>query len=101
MIAFVRFVENRKTRIGFPGEITPIHNETANRSTVPANEFGGGMQYDMSPPFERTAKIGGSEGIINHQRNLVAVSNFSDLLEGKDIDARIAEGFPIDQAGVG
>ena len=66
VIGFIRCAESRKLiRVCRPVEIAGIYDRTAQRHRMTVHIFGGGMRYDIDPPFERIAVDRGRERVVN------------------------------------
>ena len=65
-----------------------------------ADEFGRRMHHDICAMFHRPDEIGRSKGVVDNERQAVAVSNGSNGVDIRDIAVGIAQGFQIDGPGV-
>ena len=66
-----------------------------------ADELGGGVDDDVGAPLERAGEVGGGEGVVDHDRDAELLADLGDLLEGEDVDQRVAEGLAVEDLGVG
>ena len=68
---------------------------------MPADKLGGRMGDDVRTPFKRTAQVWCGEGTIYHQRDTEFFPDFGNRFQWEHIDARIPEGFTVQDLGVG
>ena len=66
-----------------------------------ADELRCRMHDDISTVFERTNQVRSTEGVVDHDRNLVLVSEFRDGFDIRDVGIRVAERFNEDELRVG
>ena len=60
-----------------------------------SDEFRRGVDDDVGSVFDRTDQIGSSEGIVDHQRKPVLVSDLRDRVDVGNVAVRVAEGLQI------
>jgi len=65
-----------------------------------ADEFGGGMDYHVSPVFKGPQQVGSGKGAVHNQRNLVFVGNGSHCIDVDQVGVGVAYGFNVDGLGV-
>ena len=65
-----------------------------------ADELRCGMHDDVGTMFKRTDQVRSTEGIVDHDRNLVLVSEFGDSFDIRDVRIRVAERFDKDELRV-
>lgn len=99
-VARVHFGELRELAGCSPVELAAIHDDTAESRAVATDELGSGMHHNVGTVFKRTNQIRRTEGIVDHQRNLVLVSNLGDSIDIRDIGMRVAERFDKDKLRV-
>ena len=100
-IARVRFGELRELARCSPIKLATVNNHAAESRTVTADELRCRMHDDISTVFERTNQVRSTEGVVDHDRNLVLVSEFGDGFDVRDVGVRVAERFNEDELGVG
>ena len=59
------------------------------------------MQHDIRAMFKRAKQIGRGEGVVDHQGNAVRMGHVRHRPDIHHLQARIAQGFTIQQPGVG
>src|SRR5436190_23757265 len=87
---FVRAVEE-------PG----LDEGAGDRGAVPADEFGGRVQHDVSTPLDRAAEVGRGEGVVDHERDVVGAGDLGDGGDVEDVRARVANRLAVEDAGPG
>ena len=75
MVACIGFCKSGEFPGSSPVKASAVHNDPAYRGSVSADEFGGGMDHDISAILNGAYQIRGCKGIIDYQRDLVAVRN--------------------------
>ena len=73
-----------------PIVVTAIHDHTANRGAMSADELGGAMGDDVRAPLERAAEIGCGKRIVDEQNLLVLLCDFRHFLKRKHCQVRVA-----------
>ncbi len=58
------------------------------------------MHHDVGTVFNRANQIRSTEGVVDHQRNLVLVSDFGDSVDIRNVGMRVAESFDKDELRV-
>ena len=99
-VARVLFGELRELAALGPVELAAIHNHAAESRTVTTDELGGRMHHDIGTVFNRANQIRSTEGVVDHQRNLVLVGDFSDGIDIRNVGMRVAESFDKDELRV-
>ena len=79
--------------MGFPVEVTTIHNATAYIGSVTIHIFRRRMRNNISSPFKRTAIDRCCKCIIHHKRHTMLMGNASKLFDIKNFHSRIRQGF--------
>ena len=101
----VTLVGSRQTgelgAMGFPVEVSAVHNCTAYLCGVAVHIFGGGVGNDVASPFEGTAVNGCGEGVVDNQGNAVTVSHLGKTLDVEHVAARVGDGFAKEAFRVG
>ena len=91
MVAGIGLVVKFKFWI-LPVEISGINDNTADTGAVSPHPFGEGIHHDVGPVLDRFEQIRRGKGCIDNQRQIVAVSNFSDRADIRKIQHRVADG---------
>ena len=65
-----------------------------------ADEFGGGVDYDVRTVLNGPDEIGGAEGVVDDQRQAVLVGDGGDGINVGDVAVGVAQGLQIDGTGV-
>ena len=99
-VARVLLGELRELAALGPVELAAIHNHAAESRTVTSDELGGRMHHDIGTVFNRANQIRSTEGVVDHQRNLVLVSDFGDSVDIRNVGMRVAESFDEDELRV-
>ncbi len=84
-----------------PGEFTAVDDEAADGGAVTADELGERMQHNVGSVIDGTGDIGCGEGVVDHQRNAIFVSDIGDGCDVQDIAARVSDGFAVEQTRFG
>ena len=66
-----------------------------------ADKLGSGVYHNIRAVFDWTDKVWGSKCVVNHQRKIVGMGDFSDGVDVRNVAVGIAQGFQIDCPGVG
>ena len=99
-VARVLFGKLRELAALGPVELAAIHNHAAESRTMTTDELGGRMHHDIGTVFNGANQIRRTEGIVDHQRNLVLVGDFGDSVDIRNVGMRVAEGFDKDELRV-
>ena len=83
-----------------PVELAAIHDDTAESRAVATDKLGCGMHHDVGTVFKRANQVRSTEGVVDHQRNLVLVSDFGDSVDIWNVGMRVAESFNKDELRV-
>ena len=100
MVAGIWFCDSRELAAGLPVKLSGIHDDSAQGSSMTADELSGGMNHDVCPMFDGSDQVGRAEGVVDDERDLVLMSDISHRLNVDDIDAWISDGFDEDCLGV-
>ena len=57
------------------------------------------MHHDVGAVLDRPAEEGRGEGVVDHQRQIVFVSDGGDRLDVEHVHARVADGLAVERAG--
>ena len=101
VVGVIRGVEVGEARVVLPGEVAAVDDHAADGGAVPADELGGGVDDDVGAALEGAEEVGGGEGVVDHDGDAEFLADFGDLLEGEDVDQRVAEGLAVEDLGVG
>ena len=82
-------------------EVAAVDDDPADASAMAADEFGGAVGDDVGAPFNRAEEVRSGEGVIEHQHHAVFLGDGGDFLDWKHADVGVAEGFAVDEFGVG
>ena len=66
-----------------------------------ADELGGGVDHDVGAPLQRPAEVGGGEGVVDDQRQLMLAGYRSDRLDVQHVPAGVADRLTEECLGVG
>ena len=65
-----------------------------------ADELGGGVNHNVRTVFDGAQQIGGGEGVVHHQGDVVAVRHFRQSFQVGDVPVGVAQSLSVDQLGV-
>lgn len=99
-VARVLFGELRELAALGPVELAAIHNHAAESRSMTTDELGGRMHHDIGTVFNRANQVRRTEGVVDHQRNLVLVGDFGDGIDIRNVGMRVAECFDKDELRV-
>ena len=85
VIAGVRLADLREAAAGRPVELTGIDNHAAEGRAVTADKLRGGMDDDIRAVLDGADEIRRAEGIVDHQRQTVAVRNLCNRIDIRNI----------------
>ena len=84
---------------GGPVEAARVDDDAAQRGAVAADELGGRVYHDVGSVFDGADEVGGAEGVVDDERDAVAVGY---LGHGIDVDdARVGVAQRLDEDGLG
>ncbi len=94
VIGRVGGIEQRETfRVLGPRETATIDNDAAQSGTVTTHVFGQRVDHDVRAVLKRAAQCRCGHGVIDDQRDAVAVSRVGQRLNVDDVTGRVADGF--------
>ena len=100
VIAGIWFGNGRILARGRPVEGPGIYDDAAQRGSVSAEELGCGVNNQIRAVLNGPDQVRCTKGIIHHQRQAVAVCQFSQRIDVGNIAVGISQGFNIDGPGV-
>ena len=83
-----------------PIEIATVHDGSSHVNSLSVHILGSGMCHNIGTPFNRAAVDRGREGIVNDERDSVAVSESGELLDIEHHYSGIGEGLTEDEFGI-
>ena len=90
-VARVGVGELRELAACSPVELASVNNHATEGSAMTADELRCGVNDDVGTVFNGADQIRRTEGIVDHDRNLVLVGNLGDGLDVRDVGMRVAE----------
>ncbi len=94
-----RFGEEGELAVA-PVEIARVDDHPTDRIAVPADPLGGGRHHDVGPVVDGTDQIAGAaEGVVDDQRDPVAVGDSGELLQVRDQVLGIGDRFDVEGFG--
>lgn len=81
-------------------KVPGIYDDAAQRGSVSAEELGCGVNNQIRAVLNGPDQVRCTKGIIHHQRQAVAVCQFSQRIDVGNIAVGISQGFNIDGPGV-
>ena len=100
MVAGRRLGEDRKLSVT-PIKIPRVDQHSADAAAMATDPLGGGFNDDVHSVIEWSAQVsGGSEGVVDHQGNAVAMGHVGDGLEVGDVVVGVSHRLQIDGPGL-
>lgn len=99
MIAGIRLGELRKPSGGLPVEGAAVYDDAAQGGAVSADKFGSRVNHNIRAMLNGPDQIGGAEGVIDDQGNLMLMGELGQRLDVRDIGVRIPQSFQINRLG--
>ena len=84
-----------------PVECPPVDDHTADRGAVTAQELRGRVDDDVGSPAERLAEVGRRHGVVDDQRDPLAVRHPGDPLDVEDRVPRVGQCLAEERAVLG
>src|SRR3712207_7713840 len=82
--------------VGFPIELARVDDDATQGRPVAADELGGAVYHDVGTMLNGANKIRSAEGIVDDERQLMAVGNVRPFVNVGHVGVRIAEGFGVE-----
>ena len=101
MVAGVRLAEPRIAPRRRPVERAAVHDDAAERRTVPADELGRAVHDDIRAVLDGADQIRRTEGVVDDERNAVRVGDGGERVDVGDVAVRVAERLDVECLGVG
>ena len=102
VVRLVRLAQAGKfVRMGAPVELAAVHNGSAHRGGVAVHVLGGGVGYDVGPPFQGAAQHRCGEGVVHDQRHAVGMGRRRKALDVQNGQRRIGNGLAEHALGIG
>ena len=99
MVSLAR-LSKRREAASRPVELARVDDDTAERSTMPANPLGSGVHDDVSTVINRSnQETAHAEGVVDQERYTVLVRHIRDLLKRRDVELRVSD--TLDVYGLG
>ena len=83
-----------------PVKIAAVHDDAADGSAVASDKLCGGMYHDIGAVLNGTDQIRCRKGGIHHQRNMMPVGNFRQVLQVCQVGVGISQGLHENRLGV-
>jgi hypothetical protein len=100
VIGGFRFGQGRELARLRPVELARIHDHAAGDGAVAGQVFGGGMNDQRRPVFDRAAQEGRGRGVVDDKRNIGLVRHTGNRRNVRQRAARVADRFAKQGAGV-
>lgn len=100
MIARVGIGQQRELARSTPVELAALDDHAAERGTVTAKELGGRVHDDICAVLDGTNQIGRAEGVVDHERNAVAVCDVGNRADVGHVAVGIAQRLDENRLGV-
>ena len=84
----------------FPVEFAGVHDYAAKRCAVTADEFGGGMNHDVSPVLDGSYQIRRAECVVYYDGDAVPVRDLGNGVDIRNVAVGVAECFNEYRLGV-
>ena len=84
-----------------PVKAAAVHNDAAHLNGMPVHIFGCGVHHDVRAEVEGAAEYGRGKGIVDDQRQAVAVRQGGHALDIQHVQRGIGQRFAEDGAGLG
>lgn len=101
VVARVRFGEALELVVmGFPVEVSAIHDAATHGHRVTIHVLGGGMRHDVNAEFNRAAENRSRERVVHNHRHAVLVGNVGEALEVQDLAGGVCHRLAKEALGV-
>ena len=101
VVARVRFGEALElVMMGFPVEVSAIHDAATHGHRVTVHVLGGGMGHDVHAEFNRAAENRSRERVIDNHRHAVLVGDVCKALEVQNLAGRVCNRLAKEALGV-
>ena len=86
---------------GFPVEVAGVDDDSADRGSMAADVFCGGLDDDVGTVLDGADEGGGGAGVVDDEWEAVLVGDVGEGANVGDVELGVAEGFGVDGAGFG
>ena len=101
VVAGVGLAQLGKLAGGGPVEAARVDDDATQRGAVAADELGGRVDYDVGAMFDGAYEVGGAEGVVDDERNAVAMGYIGYGIDVDDTRVGVAQRLDEDGFGVG
>ena len=101
MVAGIGLCDGGILAAGLPAKLAGIHNHTAQRGSVTADELGCRVDHNVCAVLNGADQIRSPKGVVDHQRQAVLMGNGRNGVNVGDVRVGIAQRFQINGLGVG
>ena len=84
-----------------PIEGAGVDDHAAEGRAVPAEELGGRVHHDVGAVLDRAHPVGGPEGVVDHERDVMRVRDLGERVDVGNVGAGVSERLQEERLGVG
>src|SRR5690606_6849346 len=84
-----------------PVELPAVDQDAGEGRAVPAEVLGGGGDHHVSTQLQRADEGGGRHGVVDDERDLVAVRDLGDGRDVQDVVERVRDRLAVEELRVG